>query len=218
MTPFSTNLFEHEWIPATRNVSKAEQKVMVVLHGKGDSLRAFRTIKSELRLPHLNYLLINAPRKFLSGYSWYGSEPRHQKGVLRSRNRLFLLIEELNRAGWKSKDILFMGHSQGCLMACDLVLNHPDSFAGLVGVSGYLWFFPGWRRKIARSGARKTPWLLTHGTHDRVISPRDTRRDVEELTRGRVPVLYREFKKGHDFDYRQEVPFIRSWLRNGMVL
>lgn len=100
-------------------------------------------------------------------------------------------------------------------MACDLVLNHHDTFGGLIGVSGYLWFFPGWKRKIECSGARRTPWLITHGTRDRVIVPDEIREDINELMRGRVPVLYREFKKGHDFDFNEEVPFIRSWINGG---
>ena len=106
-----------------------------------------------------------------------------------------------------------MGHSQGALVASDLVLNHPDSFGGLVGVSGYVWFFRGWRARVKRSGALRTPWLFTHGTRDRVIRPKEIREDIAELLDRRVPVLYREFPKGHDFDYSNEVPFIRSWIR-----
>lgn len=213
---FSTSLFDYEWIPASRGVARSRQKIMIILHGRGDSLKAFRSIKQELRLPHLNYLLLNAPRKYLKGYSWYALEPNHEKGVKLAREKLFALIDELKEAGWASKDILWMGHSQGCLVACDLVLNHPDSFAGLIGVSGYLWFFPGWKRKLAQTGARRTPWLLTHGTRDRIILPNEIREDVEELSKGRVRVLYREFAKGHDFDYNKEVPFIRSWINEGL--
>lgn len=210
---FTTSLFESVWIPASKTVPKSEQKLMIILHGRGDSLNAFRAIKQELRLPHMNYLLLNAPRRFENGYSWYALEPRHQKGVLEARRKLFRLVKELNAAGWKSRDLFWMGHSQGCLVACDLVLNHPESFGGLIGVSGYMWFFRGWRHKVARSGARQTPWLITHGTRDRIIRPAEIREDIETLTKGQVPVLYREFTKGHDFDYSEEVPFIRAWLR-----
>lgn len=210
--PFVSQVFDSEWISASRMVPRARQKLMIVLHGRGDSLKAFRSIKEELRLSHMNYLLLNAPRKYLAGFSWYALEPRHERGVKASRERLFQLLEELKQIGWEAKDILLMGHSQGCLMACDLVLNYPQAFAGLIGVSGYLWFFPGWKQKLARSGARRTPWLITHGTRDRVIFPDEIREDIAELSKGKIPVLYREFKKGHDFDYREEVPFIRNWL------
>lgn len=211
---FSTDLFECKWIAASPSIPRSRQKVMIVLHGRGDSLRAFLNIKSELRLPHLNYLLLNAPRKFMKGFSWYALEPRHEAGVRAARVKLFALVDELHAAGWSSNEILWMGHSQGCLVACDLVMNHPDAFAGLIGVSGYLWFFRGWKRRLAVSGARQTPWLITHGTRDRVILPAEIREDVAELTKGRVDVLYREFPKGHDFDFRREVPFIRRWVKS----
>lgn len=210
----TTTLFESVWIPASRSVPKSEQKLMVILHGRGDSLEAFRSIKQELRLPHMNYLLLNAPRRFEKGYSWYALEPRHKNGVLDARAKLFSLVNELKAAGWKSQDIFWMGHSQGCLVACDLVLNHPDAFGGLIGVSGYLWFFRGWKEKALASGARRTPWLITHGTRDRIIRPSEIREDIQTLTKGQVSVLYQEFSKGHDFDYREEVPFIRRWIRH----
>lgn len=210
---FTTRLFDHEWIPAAPSVPRSKQKVMVVLHGKGDSLESFLEIQDELKLPHFNFLLLNAPKKYLGGHSWYLLEPRHEAGVRAARRRLFDLVDELALEGWRPKDIFWMGHSQGALVASDLVLNHPDAFGGVVGVSGYVWFFRGWRARLKRSGALKTPWLFTHGTRDRVIKPVEIREDIAELTSGSVPVLYREFPKGHDFDYSAEVPFIRSWIR-----
>lgn len=209
---FGTSLFEYEWISASKSVLCSRQRLMIVLHGRGDSLAAYRAIKRELRLPEMNYLLLNAPRRFQRGFSWCDLEPRHAPGVREARDRLFLLVQELEAAGWDTKDIYWMGHSQGALVACDLVLNHPKAFGGLIGVSGYLWFFRGWRRKARETGALKTPWLITHGTRDRVIRPAEIREDVGELIKGEIPVLYREFTKGHDFDHDEEVPFIRRWI------
>ncbi|MES2964126.1 MAG: alpha/beta hydrolase [Bdellovibrionota bacterium] len=210
---FVTSIFDHEWIPAAKSVPRSKQKVMVVLHGKGDSVEAFLEIQDELKLPHFNFLLLNAPKKYSGGYSWYALEPRHEEGVREARRKLFDLVDELAMAGWRPKDIFWMGHSQGALVASDLVLNHPEAFGGLVGVSGYVWFFRGWRARLKQSGALRTPWLFTHGTRDRVIKPNEIREDIAELVAGRVPVLYREFPKGHDFDYSNEVPFIRRWIR-----
>jgi phospholipase/carboxylesterase len=210
---FTTELFQNEWIAASARVPRAKQKLMIVLHGRGDSRASFRSIKHELGLTHMNYLLLDAPRKFMDGFSWYSLEPNHHQGVRSARAQLTKLVVELNAAGWKSEDIFWLGHSQGCLVACDLVLNHPHAFGGLVGVSGYLWFFRGWKKQLNQTGALKTPWLLTHGVRDRIIRPSEIREDIKELVKGRVPVLYREFFKGHDFDFEHEVPFIRSWLR-----
>jgi phospholipase/carboxylesterase len=210
---FNSQHFDCEWIPASRSIPRAQQKVMIVLHGRGDSLKSFRSIKRELRRPDINYLLLNAPRRYLTGFSWYALEPNHERGVKEARARLFSLVGELKERGWESQEIIWMGHSQGCLVACDMVFNHPDQFAGLVGVSGYMWFFRGWRSRVRQSGATKTPWLITHGSRDQIIKPSEIRADIVALA-SEVPVLYREFKKGHNFDYEEEVPFIRDWLKN----
>jgi phospholipase/carboxylesterase len=212
MSEFSTYLFQHEWIPASRSIPRSRQKVMIVLHGHGDSLKAFRDIKNELRIPNMNYLLLNAPRRFAEGYTWCALSPRTVSGVKQIREKLFALVDELKLAGWRPDEVFWMGHSQGCFVACDVVLNHPDVFGGLIGVSGYLRFFHGWKSRAAKSGARRTPWLITHGTRDRLIKLWEIRRDIQELTEGDVPVLFQEFLKGHDFDFRREVPFIRRWI------
>lgn len=214
---FSTELFDHLWIPASRSLPRNKQKLMIVLHGRGDSLRAFESIKSELRLGTFNFLLLNAPRRYLTGYSWYALEPHHERGVRGARARLFKLIDELKRDGWATEDIFLLGHSQGALVAADLVLNYPEAFGGLIGVSGYVWFFRGWKARARLSGAKRTPWLFTHGTRDRIIMPAEIREDITMLTETRMPILYREFAKGHDFDYDREVPFIRRWIRHGHV-
>lgn len=214
MAGFSTSLFQSEWIPASRGVPRSRQKVMIVLHGQGDTLEAFRSLKRELRLPDFNYLLLNAPRRYLNGFSWCALDPRRTQSLKDVRSRLVFLVSELEQEGWDTKEIFWMGHSQGCLVACDLVLHHPKRFGGVIGVSGYLSFERDWRSRAMKTGARSTPWLITHGTRDRIIRPSEIREDVRELATARIHVLYREFSKGHDFDHRNEVPFIRSWIRS----
>jgi phospholipase/carboxylesterase len=217
MAKFSTTLFDHQWIQASRGVPRSKQKLLVVLHGRGDSRLAFEDIKQEMRLPHFNYLLINAPRKYLSGFSWCALQPRSGSSIDSVRERLFDLVDELKTAGFRTSDIFWLGHSQGCLIASDLVMNHPASFGGVVGVSGYLWFYRGWKKQLQHSGARKTPWLLTHGSRDRLIPLKEINRDVSALSRGEVSVEFKKFPKGHDFDYSGEFPFIRNWIRDGSL-
>jgi alpha-beta hydrolase superfamily lysophospholipase len=66
---FSTSLFEHLWIPAASSErgSRHPGKVMIVLHGRGDSLDSFRDIQSELGLEGFDFLVLNAPWRLLGG-------------------------------------------------------------------------------------------------------------------------------------------------------
>lgn len=221
---FVSQVLTTEWIAASRQVPRERQRVLVVLHGHGDSLKAFRSIKAELRIPELNYLLVNGPKRAGDGFGWGPLSPKRDVDLRPVRLALSALVDELKAAGWRSEQIVWLGHSQGCLAASDLVLHHSDVFGGLIGVSGYVWLSRHWRsgsrlsaQRLSsgrRSQIRATPWLLTHGTLDRVIPARETRASVLRLAKRAISVEYREFKKGHDFDYSEEVPYIRRWIKS----
>ncbi|MFN8945041.1 MAG: alpha/beta hydrolase, partial [Pseudobdellovibrionaceae bacterium] len=153
---FETDLFDHKFIPSKRPSSK----LMIVLHGRGDSLKPFRFFDEELKVADLNYLLLNANRRYLSGFSWYGEPPFQAQGVLKSRQRLFDLLSELDRNGFSSRHIFLLGFSQGALMCSDLGMHYPKRFAGIVSVSGYFYFFSKWKAALTKDSL-KTPWLLT---------------------------------------------------------
>ena len=57
-----------EFIPATDPTSR---RLMVMLHGLGDSLEGYRWFPGALNLPGLNYLLVNAPDDYYGGWSWF---------------------------------------------------------------------------------------------------------------------------------------------------
>jgi phospholipase/carboxylesterase len=216
VTPFQTPLFDFEMLKGRSRESVEVRKLVIVLHGKGDSLDSFRTIPQELGLFDFDFLLLNAPVKFGDGFKWINNEPRHQRSLEVVRDLLLSLVEELKDFGYSSENILWLGHSQGGRVASDVVMHSPDKFLGLVAVSSYVGFFAGWSDAAQESnagGAWKTPWLITHGTEDRIIRLSEIRNDVRELTRGKIPLTYREFEKGHDFDHDREVPYIREWIR-----
>lgn len=202
-----TTQFDYELILARKPL----KKLMVVLHGRGDSLRPFRNFDEELRVPGMNYLLLNGPRRWAGGYSWYGFPPRQAPGLLRTRKKLFRMMEELEVQGWKSTDVFFIGFSSGSLVTTDFVLHHPKPLAGAIGVSGYIYFFKNWQRRIEKA-AYKTPWLMTHGTKDQDLLIEETRRDVAKLRDAGLKIEWKEFEKGHVFDEEKELPFLKSWV------
>lgn len=202
-----TDLFKTQFISAR----KKSQKLMIVFHGRGDSLQPFREFNDELNIPEMNYLLVNAPRKFMDGFSWYGEPPFQKKGVLKIRKKLFSLLEQLEQEGWRSRDIFLFGFSQGCLISADLALHYPKKFAGLVGVSGYFQFFPRWRNQLSKSVVR-TPWLMTHGHRDDILNIDETRYGVNKLKDAGLAIDWVELDKRHTFE-EEEYPIIRRWVR-----
>lgn len=184
---------------------------MIVLHGRGDSIRPFSAFDEELKIPEMNYLLLNAPRRFLDGRSWYGEPPYQKSGVVKIREKLFFLLADLEAQGWKSEDIFLFGFSQGCLVSADVGLNYPKKLGGIVGISGYFQFFPRWRQSISPA-ARKTPWMFTHGRQDDVLGIEQTKFGVEKLKDAGLKVSWVEMDKKHVLE-EKEYPLIRSWLR-----
>ncbi|MDX9732063.1 MAG: hypothetical protein RBT63_09860 [Bdellovibrionales bacterium] len=215
MSDFNTTLFDFEFQRGRSKEPFGRRRLGVVLHGKGDRLEAFQGIGEELDLKEFDFLLLNGPMKFGDGFKWMHDEPRHEKSLAIVRDQLLSLLEELKAHGYATENILWLGHSQGGRVASDLVMHSPDAFMGIVAVSSYVGFFKGWANQASASdagGAWLTPWLFTHGTLDRIIRPKEIRDDIRELARGRIPLTYREFLKGHDFDFKKEVPFIRRWI------
>lgn len=201
-----TDLFKYHFIPAT----EPSDKLMIVLHGKGDTLNPFKNFPEELKVKNINYLLLNAPKRFLRGYSWYGDPPYIKHGVQRSRKLLLKLIEELELQGWNTKNIVILGFSQGCLMGTDLILNSQKRFAGMIGVSGYFYFFPRWKKM--KEHVLETPCLFTHGKKDDVLPLEVTKYGVSKLQSAGFKVDWVEFDKKHVFtdDDNKE---IKNWLQ-----
>lgn len=202
-----TDLFKCKFIPAR----KRSEKLMIVLHGKGDSIRPFKNFDDEMGVPEMNYLLLNAPKRFLDGYSWYGDPPYERTGVLKIREKLFKLLQELEQQGWKSENIFLFGFSQGCLISADIGLNYPKKLGGIVGVSGYFHFYPRWRQRLSKSSL-KTPWMFTHGRQDDLLKLDETKHGVDKLRDAGFSVDWVELDKDHTL-IDEEMPLIRKWVR-----
>ena len=205
-----TDLFKTRFIPS----KASSQKLMLVFHGRGDSMKPFRKFNLELGIPEMNYLLVNAPRRFLKGFSWYGEPPFQKSGVLKLRQKLFHLLQQLEKSGWKSENIFLLGFSQGSLVSADLALNYPKKLGGVVGISGYFQFFPRWRRQLVESN-RRTPWLMTHGHRDKILKIEETRYGVHKLKTAGLHIDWVELDKSHTFE-EKEYSLIRRWVKKNL--
>jgi len=205
-----TDLFRSHFIPSI----KPSKKLMIVFHGRGDSLHPFKDFQAELNMKDMNFLLLNAPRRFMRGYSWYGEPPYEKQGVVKIREKVFALLKDLEEQGWTSSNIFLLGFSQGCLVSADVALHYPKKLAGVVGVSGYFHFFPRWRASLTPQ-SKRTPWLFTHGRKDDVLRIEETRLGVKKLMSEGLRVAWHESDKKHVFSDK-DYPLIRGWVRRQM--
>jgi phospholipase/carboxylesterase len=187
---------------------------MVMLHGLGDSIEGYRWWPDALGLPWLNHLLVNAPDDYYGGYSWFDYPDHLAPGVLRSRKMLFELLDDLRAKGFPTEQTTLGGFSQGCLMTVDVGLRYPHRFAGLVGISGWVFELEQTVQELSPV-ARQQRLLMTHGTGDPMVPIAKVRPQISPLKAAGLNVEWREFPKAHTIHGEEEIAVIREFVRAG---
>ena len=201
-------MLETEWIPARGKVS---HRLMVVLHGLGDSMEGYRWLPPALGLPGMNSLLVNAPDSYFTGYSWYDFSGDAGTGIERSRALLFELLDDQRKHGFPTDQTILFGFSQGCLMTIDVGLRYPHRFAGLVGISGYVHEPEQVLRELSPV-ARQQHFLITHGTEDPLIPFGPAREQINLLKSEGIQIEWHEFAKAHTIAGEAEIQVIRDFV------
>jgi phospholipase/carboxylesterase len=193
----------------------APGKLLIVLHGRGDSMDGFAWLPQALGLAGLGYMFLNAPDDYFGGYSWYDLPPDQAPGILRSRRLLFELLDELAAKGWDPADVVLFGFSQGCLMALDVAARYPRRLGGVCGISGYVYFMDELAAETLPH-AKEMPWWVSAGSQDEVVPLDATQMGVEALKAAGVPVDWHVYPKGHTIDPVRELPEVRTWLASAI--
>ena len=197
-----------DFVPAKE---KESRRLMILLHGLGDSMEGYRWAPEALRLPWLNYLFVNAPDVYYGGFSWYDFANLPAPGIKRSRELLFKLLDDLRGRHFPTDQTILFGFSQGCLMTIEVGLCYPHLFAGLIGVSGYA-HEPEKLLKELSPVAKKQRFLITHGTQDTLVPFLQVKEQVKLFQAGGVQIEWREFHKAHTIAGEEEISVIREFI------
>jgi phospholipase/carboxylesterase len=206
-------MLHHEFIPAAESRAGLPPRLMVMLHGLGDSIEGYRWMPEAMGLPWLNYLLVNAPDDYYGGYSWFDLDDM-APGIQRSRKLLFDLLDDLRAKHFPAEQITIGGFSQGCLMAIEAGLRYPHRFAGVVGISGWVFEIEKLLKELS-SVAREQRILMTHGTADPLVPIDKVRPQIPLLKAAGINVEWREFAKDHTIAGEQELSVLREFVRAG---
>lgn len=172
-------------------------------------MEGYRDVPEMLRIPWLNYLLVNAPDPYYGGYSWYDFAGDPAPGVARSRRLLTVLLDAQREIFPNEQTILF-GFSQGCLMTLETGLRYEKRLAGLIGVSGYVRDEKALVKELSPV-AKEVPILWTHGLRDPLIPVASMRGQVEALRAAGLKIDWQEFQKEHTIHPR-EPEVIRNFI------
>jgi len=200
-----------ELIPAEK---KDSRRLMVMLHGLGDSREGYRWFPEAMDLSWLNYLLVDAPDEYYGGYSWYDFAGDLAPGVERSRRLLFQLLDAQRAKGFPTSQTVLGGFSQGGLMSIEVGLRYPHRFAGIVGISGHV-CDPEKLVQQLSPVALQQRILITHGLLDPLIPFALAREQVNVLKAAGLRIEWREFVKAHTIAGELELEVIRDFVRAG---
>jgi phospholipase/carboxylesterase len=204
----SDGLLDTDLVPAAKTGSR---RLMVVLHGLGDSIEGYRWLPEMLGLPWLNYLLVNAPDEYYGGYSWFDFPGDPAPGVARSYRLLAALLDRQRAAGFPTDQTVLFGFSQGCLMVTETALRYPHRLAGVVGISGFV-ADPERLLRERSPVALEQRLLVTHGTQDPLLPYLAAKRQFETLRQGGVQLEWHEFPKVHTIHGEEELALIRDFV------
>lgn len=201
--------FTYEFWPA---IDPSSKKILIVLHGRGDSIEGFHFLPAALDLDSLNTLFLQAPDEWHSGYSWYDMPPHQAPGVMRSRLMMFALLDELQKVlGIRADDIFIFGFSQGSLICMDVALRYPKVLGGVICVSGYVFFEHEYPKAFSSVACRQRIWV-SHGHQDNMVPFDRTAESIERLRSLGLLIDWVPLNKEHTVDEYEEIPLIRQFI------
>lgn len=200
---------------------------IIWMHGLGADGSDFVPIVGELDLtgcPAIRFIFPHAPHMPVTmnnGYvmpSWYDIilgpdliKREDEAGLRLSQSRIEELIAQEKARGIPANRILLAGFSQGCAVALQTGLRHPEKLAGILCLSGYL-------PLAAQVAAERTdinvstPIFMGHGRGDPVIPIDRAEKSCEILTALGYSVEWHEYMMQHSV-CGEEIEDIGSWLK-----
>jgi len=190
------------------------KKLMIILHGRGDSAEGFRGFPPFLNIEEMNYLLLDAPFEYFSGQSWYQLPPEQFPGIEYSSKLLTEVLDDVFKERFNADESFLFGFSQGSLLTFEFGARYHKVLAGYIAVSGYIYD----EEKLLvemNPKVNKNNWLCTHGTKDNVLAFETSKKQVERLQEGGFNIEFKAYRKDHSID-RDELNMISEWIKRKM--
>ena len=186
------------------------KKLMIILHGRGDSSQGFTWLPPYLKMDNMNYLLLDAPYEYYGGCSWYGLPPQQEEGIVHSSAILTEIFDELFKEEFDVSQSFLFGFSQGSLLTFEFGARYHKVFAGYMAISGYI--YDAEKLLIEMNPkVKEAKWLCTHGTSDGVLPYFTSMSQVEVLQKGGFDVEFKDYDKDHTL-VEEELGMIVGWM------
>ena len=199
---------------------------IIWMHGLGADGNDFVPLVKELDLtglPAIRFVFPHAgtmPVTVNGGYvmrAWYDImgqdlvKREDEKGLRASQVQIEALIAREKERGIPASRIILAGFSQGCAMALQTGLRHPEKLAGLMCLSGYVPLSAKLSNERIDAGVA-TPIFMVHGVHDGVIPIARAEQSRDLLKALGYQVEWHEYMMQHSL-CQEEVDDIGAWLK-----
>jgi len=188
------------------------KKVMIIMHGRGDSSEGFTSLPPFLDIDEMNYLLLDAPFEYFTGLSWYQLPPEQLPGIKHSSQLLTETLDMLFEEEFNAEESFLFGFSQGSLLTFEFGARYHRELAGYIAVSGYIYDAEHLLAEM-NPALRDANWLCTHGTYDNVLPFETSKEQVQVLQEGGFEIEFKAYEKDHNID-REELEMIGLWIKN----
>lgn len=201
---------------------------VIWMHGLGADGSDFVPIVKELDLsgcPAIRFIFPHAPSipvTLNNGYvmpAWYDimntgadiAKREDEGGLRKSQQAIEALIAREKERGVPASRIVLAGFSQGCAMALQTGLRHPEKLAGLLCLSGYLPLAD--KTAAERSPANQdTPIFMAHGRGDGVVAIQRAEDSRNLLVSLGYQVEWQEYFMQHSVCL-EEIEAIGAWFK-----
>ena len=187
------------------------KKLMIILHGRGDSSDGFVGLPPFLDIPEMNYILFDAPFEYFTGHSWYQLPPDQLPGIEYSSLLLSKDLDTLFENDFNANESFLFGFSQGSLLTFEFGARYHKTLAGYIAISGYIYD----EKKLLQEmnpELKSKNWLCTHGVEDNVLAFESSKKQIETLQDAGFQIEFKAYKKDHSIA-RDEIDMISDWIR-----
>ena len=188
-----------------------EAPLLVLLHGRGADENDLPPIVDYVARGW-NAVSIRAPIEFQGGYAWYhflqGGGP-DEKTLAASVRQLEATLQDIGEA-YPTSPVIYLGFSQGALMALTMATLRMDRLAGAAALSGYLPKDDLLPAPITR--LKGLPIFQSHAPNDLLLPWAWAESTRDRLVKAGVDMTWVEHSSGHTIPL-DSMERLATWLQ-----
>jgi len=188
------------------------KKLIIILHGRGDSSLGFAFFPEYLNMEDMNYILLDAPYEYFDGFSWYDLPPNQLEGIHYSQKILTEVLDTLFENDFNAHESFLFGFSQGSLLTFEFGARYEKVLAGYIAISGYIYDADTLLQEM-NPNVKTSNWLCTHGTYDEVLPYSTSKTQIEFLQSTGFDIEFKNYNKVHTIA-EDELKMLKEWIKN----